>query len=201
MAVASYRIIGIAGGIGSGKSVVSRVCRLNGYEVYDCDYRARIIMDSSVEIRSVIASLTDGSCLDSDGHIDRKKLSVVFFRDPVMRGKINSIVHSAVVEDVLRMASQMETPLFVESAIMRSSGLVSICDCIWHVRAPESLRVERVAMRSGLSPDEIRLRILAQEADEDFSAERIPVVELDNSGNTSLLLAVDRLCKEFGYNV
>lgn len=68
------RLIAITGGIGSGKSVVSKILTAMGYPVYDCDSRARVIMDSDDDIKQAIADGIDPACI-KDGEIDRQALA------------------------------------------------------------------------------------------------------------------------------
>ena len=99
------RITVIAGGIGSGKSTVARVVRAMGYEVYDCDSRAKNLMDSSSEIHSALAAEISPDVV-TDGKINRSRLSELVFSDPVLLETLNRIVHTHVKEDIRRWMSQ-----------------------------------------------------------------------------------------------
>ena len=90
-------IIAINGGIGSGKSVVSRIVTAMGYPVYDCDARARQLMDSSDEIKAAISADIHRACI-KDGLIDRAMLASIVFEDKEKLAILNSIVHGAVRE-------------------------------------------------------------------------------------------------------
>lgn len=157
-------IIAIIGGIGSGKSVVSRILRCMGYKVYDCDSRAKALMDESAEIKAGLRNLIHPGSVDADGRIDRRLLSEVVFADPEKLAVLNAMVHSAVKADILS-AARREKLLFVESAILYTSGLDAIADSVWEVTAPEELRIERVMRRSALTYNQIKARIESQ-ADE-----------------------------------
>ena len=89
------RIIAISGGIGSGKSVVSRMVSVMGWRVYDCDSRARRLMDTSDEIKRRIASEISDSCITQDNEIDRQCLSGLVFNDAMALDVLNKIVHGA----------------------------------------------------------------------------------------------------------
>lgn len=78
------KITAITGGIGSGKSVVSEMLRTMGYPVYDCDSRAKVIMDGDEEIKQAIATQICGDAIDADGNIDRKRLGAVVFADAIL---------------------------------------------------------------------------------------------------------------------
>lgn len=186
------RLIGVAGGIGSGKSVVCRILSAMGYPVYDCDARAKIIMDSDAGIKEQISTLIDPLSVLPDGSIDRRRLASVVFADKGKLEKLNSIVHGAVREDLMKWRSSIDADIaFVETAIIYESGVDKIVDAVWQVVAPESVRIERVMLRSGLSAQEAVARIEAQRFSPD---ERHPrEFHIDNGGDTSLLSQINTL--------
>ncbi len=185
-------MIGICGGIGSGKSVVSRILRLRGEAVYDCDLEAKRIMDSS---REVLASLNEryGDLVcPPGGPICRTELAKRIFSDDRERLWLNSLVHRLVREDVARWheakISEGNPRCFVESAILASSGLATMCDEIWLVSASEEIRMARIIVRDSLDADAIRKRILSQKEEERLiTASDITVKVIDNSGSIPLL--------------
>ncbi len=156
-------LIAIAGGIGCGKSVVSRMLTAMGHKVYDSDSRAKRLMDDSDEIKKAIASGICREAITPDNQIDRRRLASVVFSDKKKLDLLNSIVHSAVRNDILKW--QKENPrekLWVESAIIYESGISEMVDEVWDVTAPEDVRIRRVVKRNGLSPEEVKQRIEAQ---------------------------------------
>ena len=116
-------IIGITGGIGAGKSVVSRILRLKGYWVYDCDLEAKILMDQDMDVRNALKELFSESIYLEDGTLDRKLMADKIFSDENIRNYVNRIVHSAVKSDFISRAGRNGSPVFVESAILHTSGL------------------------------------------------------------------------------
>ena len=146
------RIIGITGGIGSGKSVVSRILRLNGCFVYDCDLEARVIMEREESVSSAIKSLLGEEAYLPDGCVDRAFVASVVFADSDKLNGLNSIVHKAVRDDFLQRVkwlSCQEIPaplrrdvIFCESAILSTAHMDAICDEIWLVTAPETQKRE-----------------------------------------------------------
>lgn len=156
-------LIAIAGGIGCGKSVVSRMLTAMGHKVYDSDSRAKRLMDDSDEIKKAIASGICREAITPDNQIDRRRLASVVFSDKKKLDLLNSIVHSAVRDDISKW--QKENPrekLWVESAIIYESGISEMVDEVWDVTAPEEVRIRRVVKRNGLSPEEVKQRIEAQ---------------------------------------
>lgn len=156
-------LIAIAGGIGCGKSVVSRMLTAMGHKVYDSDSRAKRLMDDSDEIKKAIASGICREAITPDNQIDRRRLASVVFSDKKKLDLLNSIVHSAVRDDISKW--QKENPrekLWVESAIIYESGISEMVDEVWDVTAPEEVRIRRVVKRNGMSPEEVKQRIYAQ---------------------------------------
>ncbi|MDE6297374.1 MAG: dephospho-CoA kinase [Muribaculaceae bacterium] len=203
------RIIGITGGIGAGKSVVSRILRLKGYEVYDCDWHARRIMEN---VEAVVSSLKERfgeECYLADGSLDRAFLAEKIFSDIEERMWVNELVHTAVREDITDWVKSIETkylseslssgggvPVFIESAILHSSGLDILCTEIWIVDAPEEVRKERAMNRGGISETDLEKRISTQKREfEGLSNEKIKVI--DNSGAKALLTQIDSLLDEY----
>lgn len=158
-----HHLTAITGGIGAGKSIVSRVLTAMGYPVYDCDSRARSLMDMSAEIKRAIALNIDAGVILPDDSIDRRLLAEIVFRNKQMLLTLNSIVHQAVRDDLARWVSNRSSALvFVETAILYESGLDRVIDSEWHVTAPTDIRVNRVIARNGLSREHVLARIEAQ---------------------------------------
>ena len=163
-------LVGITGGIGAGKSVVARVLRILGFPVYDCDMEAKHLMDSDVSLKEEIALRLGRGCVFADGSLCREAIADVIFSDNEARLWLNSRVHKAVYEEVERFSeANSEKTAFVESAILRTSGLWRLCSSVWVVTAPEDIRVKRVEERSKLSPEKIRERIESQKSEFHFS--------------------------------
>ncbi len=187
-----HTIIGITGGIGTGKSVLSRILRLRGHEVYDCDMEARRIMEQDLQLGVRLEEILGLSPFGPDRTLDRKRVSEVIFADERKRADVNRAVHSAVREDISRRFTNPATEcLYVESAILCSSGLAALCGEIWVVTAPLELRISRVGSRSGLSREDVMSRMSSQEEEgmmlEALASEGKKVVYFNNDGEDSLL--------------
>ncbi len=157
------RLIAIAGGIGSGKSVVSAILRINGYSVYDCDSRAKILMNTSADIKNDLIFNFGGDCVTSEGKINTQYISSVIFNDKTALSRINSIVHPRVKKDILlEFNSCSKNIMFIESAILLQSNLLDIIDEVWLVEAPEEIRIKRVMLRNGMSAEDVKRRIESQ---------------------------------------
>ena len=185
-------MIGICGGIGSGESVVSRILRLRGVPVYDCDLEAKRIMDSSEEIIEALHERYGDAVCPKGGPICRPELARRVFGSEDERLWLNGLVHGLVREDVAHRhaayAAEGKEHFFVESAILASSGLAAMCDEVWLVTAPEEIRVARTIARDSLPEDAIRSRIRSQQEEVRLlNASGIPVRIIDNSGVYPLL--------------
>ena len=179
------KTIVITGGIGSGKSVVSRILCLMGYEVYDCDANAKILMNSSAHIRKELTSLFGNGVYSEDGTLNKAKLSEKIFSDKDALSKVNAIVHPVVKDDINKRIECSTDPLFfIESALPRESGLDRMCNAVWLVTAPEETRVLRVMARNGVSSGQVKARIKNQ----NFSQiDNTNVLEIINNDSNAVL--------------
>lgn len=189
-------IVGITGGIGSGKSVVSSICRSKGFAVYDCDSRAKILMSHNESLRTqIIARLGDES-YDQNGELNRQYIADIIFNDAERRDELNRLVHAAVLEDIKSwIASSDESLLFIESAILYSSGIDKIVDSVWMVDADIETRIARVISRNAMSREEVLARIQSQR-NEFASADRSKTSAIDNNGQQSLILQINQLIEK-----
>lgn len=182
------RLIAITGGIGSGKSVISKILRTWGFKVFDCDIEAKILMDSSEAIkRRIVEEISQEAIVN--GKINRSVLSGIVFRDKDKLSILNSIVHGEVRKEILRWAERNSNCaiLFVETAILYTSGLN---DCIFaelRVEASEDVRLERVIKRNGLTAEHIKSRIDSQRKDTKPDNPVETVFRIDNSGDVAVL--------------
>ena len=186
------KVIALTGGIGSGKSVVSAVLRVMGYDVYDCDSRAKRLMDGSSEIKdALVAEFGAGAVVN--GNIDRRYISSKVFGDAMALKRLNAIVHPAVKQDFEQWLALCGRELaFVETAILQSSNLKNLVDAEWNVTAPITLRAERVAKRNGLAREEVMRRINSQ-------AGEMPggkACTIDNSGSVAILPQIQKLLSQ-----
>jgi dephospho-CoA kinase len=159
--------VGITGGIGSGKSTVSRILAECGVAVYTSDDRAKELMASSPELCTKIIS-SFGEEAYVDGALNREYLAKSIFTNPEALATLNSIVHPAVMDDFDRWAEQQEGNYVVlESAILFEAKLDRRVDVVVSVLAPEELRIERAMQRDGASREAIVRRIANQISDDE----------------------------------
>ena len=191
------KLVALTGGIGSGKSVVSRMLQVMGYQVYDCDSRAKQLMTNDETVRRQLIAEFGAETYLADGTLNRQHLSTVAFSNDEARSRLNAIVHPATVNDILRwakhLASNGASAAFVETAILRTSGLDRVVDDVWHVTAPADVRIQRVMARSGLSEQQVHDRMEAQRVEETVAPGEQVIV---NDNVAALLPQVSRLLSQ-----
>lgn len=190
--------IGITGGIGAGKSVISRVLRCNGLNVYDCDREAKLIM---VNDQSVKNSLTDRLGKDvylTDGNLNRGKLAEDIFSDHELRRFVNGIVHKAVRNDIEEKRKKIEGLFFIESAILVTGGIAPLCNQIWIVTAPIAERITRVIKRDNTDIISVEKRMQSQERELEL-LESKDIVVLENDNRNPLLEEILKMTDKLNY--
>ena len=154
--------IGITGGIGSGKSIVSRILSIMRYPVYDTDSRAKELMDTPA-LRQALVEQWGSDIITPGGEINRPLLSSIVFNDPQQLAHLNNIVHPAVRNHYALWVQQQQSPIvFVESAILHQAGMDNTLNYIWVVEADRDTRIQRVMARNNLSRHDVEARIASQ---------------------------------------
>jgi dephospho-CoA kinase len=143
--------IGIAGGIGSGKSYVCQALRQRGYEVYDCDAAAKRLIRTSPDIRRELTALIGPDTYDAEtGEFNKAAVARFLLASEANAQAIDAIVHPAVFRDF--EASGLD---WLESAIMFESGIYRLMDIVIAVVAPKELRIQRVMERDHISREKV----------------------------------------------
>jgi dephospho-CoA kinase len=183
------KLIGLTGGIGSGKSTVAGMFRTLGIPVYESDQRARILMETNASLRSSIKSLLGEDAFLPDGTLNRGWIAQQVFSDPIRLKQLNAIVHPAVYLDLLAWseeAGQKSAPyLLQESAILFEEHLTDRLTAMILVVADEQTRIERVMKRDHTGEEAVRQRMKNQWQDH----EKIPLSDyvIYNDGERSLI--------------
>ena len=183
------KLIGLTGGIGSGKTTIAYFFAEQGIPIYIADQEARNLMDSDI-IQEQVKAVFGKSVFDKNA-IDRAKLAAIVFNNPEKLKELNKIVHPAVrahFKDWVKVHSKEEILLY-ESAILFESGHYKDFDCIITVTAPIESRIARVLKRDKTSEEEIVSRIKAQWTDE----ERIIISDFEIE-NSDLCTAKAKVC-------
>ena len=166
------KIIGITGGIGSGKSVVSKLLGINGIPVYNTDMAASKIHDISQTVREKLALRFGQELYEPYGVLNRTMLASLIFDHPENLAFVNSVVHPAVEADFLEWKTEREGEklIGIESAILFESGLKRLIDISIHVSAPLEIRIRRVQKRDHWDREAILSRVRHQMTDEERNA-------------------------------
>lgn len=188
------KIIGLTGGIGSGKSTVAAYMASKGIPVYIADEEAKNIMECE-NIKQKIQNLFTESILNSDKTLNRKKIAQLVFNNPEKLKELNAIVHPKVRLHFSNWLKEHKNYPFVikEVAILFETGGNKECDKVILITAPVSLRVERAMKRDNLTKDEILVRINNQFSDEEKIKMSDFVVENINLKET--FLNIDKILK------
>lgn len=167
------RVVGITGGIGSGKSFLSHLLTTGyGIPVYDCDSEAKRLNEESAEIRQGLSQLVGQEVYDAEGHLQKAVLAQYLFQSEDHQRQVNGIIHPVVRRDFLAWCQEQVCDIVgIESAILLESGFADMADILIHVTAPLALRIERAMKRDGSSAEQVEQRIRLQ-LDDDLRAAR-----------------------------
>lgn len=187
--------LGVTGGIGSGKSTVCKIFETLGVPVYYADDRAKAIMTGNAEVKKSILSLFGAQAYFRNGRLNRAFISQAVFRNPVIREKMNQIVHPAVIEDGRRWQEVQTSEITLkEAALLIQSGSYKDLDHIILVTCPEELRIQRVMKRNRMNRQAVVARIKSQlsEAEMMQYADWIVV----NDGSQSVIAQVLKIYRQ-----
>ena len=161
------KVIGITGGIGSGKSFVCKILEEMGYAVYYSDDRAKILMNSDLRIQKELKQLFGEEVYNEDG-LNRELISKKIFSDIALRKKINQLIHPIVREDFEQWKEGFKNEAFIfnEAAILFETGAHVNYDSVILVYAPMQIKLKRIKKRDGVSEEEVLRKINSQWSDE-----------------------------------
>ncbi|HEX2924865.1 MAG TPA: dephospho-CoA kinase [Ruminiclostridium sp.] len=165
-------ILGITGGIGSGKSTVSFILKEMGAVVIDADLISREVVKPGQRALEELTQEFGGDILDDCGQLKRKVLADKVFTDDSKLRILNSIVHKYVarkIKDNVEEQLQKQTRVIViDAPIPIKTGFLDLCDKVWTVSASMEARIERVMRRNGMTREEAVSRIRSQISDEEY---------------------------------
>ena len=190
------RRIGITGGIGSGKSEVTRLLREKGYTVIDADEVAREAAIPGEPAMLRLREKTGDGVFHEDGSLARRKLSKLMFTDPAVLKAVNEIFHGDIrrrIEGIVEAReARGERVVFISAPLLYESGADSMVDEVWLVTADESIRLQRTIERDGFSEEDVRARMRSQ-MPETEKRDRADVVIENNGTIEELRELVSRL--------
>lgn len=188
--------VGITGGIGSGKSVISKILRSMSYKVYDADDRAKYLCDNDINLKNKLIE-SFGCIYNEDGMLDRKKFAAIIFNDKKKLAEANGIIHPVVVKDFIKYTAEEDSKdgiIFVESAILLECPLKDTVDKVLTVRANTSVRLERVVSRDYCTKEQAIARMNAQMNDAIMTSDSNYVI--DNDDDKLLIPQIEKMICE-----
>ncbi|WP_324824144.1 dephospho-CoA kinase [Sinanaerobacter sp. ZZT-01] len=190
------KVIGLTGGIGSGKSTVSDYLRNKGITVLDADQIAReIVLPGKEALKELLAYFGEEILLEN-GLLNRKKLGKIVFSDPDKKLKLDQIMHDKIRSQILKKlqdeSSQGAPYIILDAPLLLETGMDRIVDQIWIVEMQDTLRISRVMKRDNLTEEEVKARISQQMSTEEKRKKAHSII--DNSSDLENLYAqVDQL--------
>lgn len=165
-----YKLIGLTGPTGAGKSTAATAFRERGYSVVDADILARKAMENPAALRCVSGFF--GEDIIKNGTLDRRLLAQRAFADREKTALLNSITHpfitSLFVEELKRIVETGRDKIVFDAPQLFESNLNLLCDLVVCVTAPRDVRLERIVKRDSISPQLAKKRMDAQYCDKFF---------------------------------
>ena len=171
------KIIGLTGGIGSGKSTVAGFFRELGIPVFDSDLEAKKLMNENEELRDQIIGLFGEKAYHQDG-LNRAYLAEKVFEDPKLLERLNGLVHPVVRQKFQDWVNKQDAPYVIqEAAILFEHGAYKLLDEMILVWAPKELRIKRVIKRDSTSREQVLARMETQWGDTEKTALSDHIIE------------------------
>ena len=178
-------VVGLTGGIGSGKSTVGGMLRDLGAAFIDADKVGHRLLKEDHDLKWAVVAAFGGGILDSTEMIDRRKLARIVFCDSIALNKLNAITHpaisQAVSEEVADFRSQDFKVAVVEAALLVEAGWTKQTDVIWLTVAPPEVVLKRLVENMGYSIEEARSRIACQTSNDDRKRHASAIIDTNTS--------------------
>ncbi len=178
-------VIGLTGGIGSGKSTVGAMLKELGAAFIDADKVGHRLLREDNDLKWAIVTAFGEKILDADEAIDRRKLAHIVFCSTAALNKLNAITHPAISQTVSEEVAQFRSEGFkvavVEAALLVEAGWTSQTDVIWLTVAPPDVVFKRLVEKMGYSEEEARARIACQTSNEERRRYASAVIDTDTS--------------------
>ena len=179
------RVIGLTGGIGTGKSEVSGILRELGASLVNADHIGHEAYKPNTSAWQEIVRAFGSEILQASGEIDRRRLGTIVFGDPKAKAKLDSIMYPRIGRAIGKKINYLRQlggkVVVVEAALLIEAGWESLVDEVWVTHSPEQQVLDRLRRRNHLAEDKIQSRILSQLSFEERS--RSADVLLENSGS------------------
>lgn len=190
-----FKVVGITGGIGSGKSTVCAIFKEFDISIFNSDTEAKKILLSDKQVKKNIKELLGKSAYHTNGKPNKKHIAEKIFNDPLLREKINAIVHPAVkmaAERFFELQKASGAPYAIqESALLIETGIYRRCDIVILVTAPHIIKINRLIKRDGISVEDIEKRMSSQMTDKEKSKFAHHII--NNDGKHELIQQVIKI--------
>lgn len=188
-------VLGLTGGIASGKSTVSKMLRVLGAGIIDVDVIAREVVAPGTEGLAAVAREFGAECIRQDGTLDRAYLGRLVFASEDKRLRMNELLHPLIKQGMVERIEAFKVRgvgvIVVDAALLIEANLTSLTDCVWLIVADEQARAERIMARDSLTLEHAYERIRSQLSDE--AKRKYADVVIENEGSLdSLAESVER---------
>ena len=160
------KIIGLTGGIGSGKSTVSRFLAELGAVIIDADKVGHQVLESDTDVKQQVIAAFGPQILTPDGEIDRKKLGDIVFNSPDSLARLNRLTHPPILRMVKAQLEEYRRKdvdvVVIEAPLLIKADWTSLVDEVWVTVAPQAEVLRRLRQRMGLTEEESLVRIASQ---------------------------------------
>ncbi|UTH15496.1 dephospho-CoA kinase [Macrococcus epidermidis] len=184
----SVTVIGLTGGIASGKSTVANFLSENGFVIVDADIASRKAVEAGSSGLEEIRTVFGDGVIQEDGTLNRKALGEIIFKDKNQREKLNAIVHPR-VRDIMEVEKEvglaLDKPVVMDIPLLFENKLEHTVDEVWVVYVPKEVQIERLMARNQLSVEEAESRVSSQLSIEEKKQKADKVI--DNSGSLQSL--------------
>lgn len=192
------KIIGLTGGIASGKSAVSNYVEALGYKVIDADLVAREVVEKGSHGLELLCEHFGEAILDTSGELDRKRFGELIFNNEANRLLANRLLHPLIEDSIRRRleACALDEVVFLVVPLFYEAGYQKYTDDVWYVTADEASRLLRMAKRDAISEDLAKKKLESQLTKEEVLKKFSPTVIENNSTLEVLKEKVDDLVKK-----
>lgn len=184
------RIIGLTGGIASGKTTTSNILKELGAIIIDADKIARKVVEKGRPALSEIEKHFGAEILLENGELNRKKLGNIVFNDPKLLEKLNEITHPHIIKEIINEINWHKRTynnrvIILDAALLIEQNLMHLVEEVWLVVTTEEMQLNRLVEREGISVDDAKKRINVQMSFED--KKKYADLIIDNSKDLAYL--------------
>jgi len=198
-------IIGLTGGIGTGKSTVSNFLREQNFAIVDADLISREVVEPGKPLLKELEEAFGSEIINEDGSLNRKGLAAIVFNNVEQRKLMDSIMHKEILAEMRRSMENYQEQgrhqgIIIDAPLLFEIGLEKWCNQVWLVTADMDIRIQRVCARDNAVPAEVEARIRNQMSDDE--KRKLSDEILDNSGTLEHLhKQITDLLEEKGFSV